>query len=438
MPSSWQTLLAENAPVRGLLIDLEPLRASPAFRRMWLGASLSSIGSQLTNVAVGLQVYDVTGSTFSVGLVGLFALVPLIAMGLYGGSIIDAHDRRLVIVLSSGGLLLVALAFATQAWLGLDSVLPLYALVAVQSGLFAVNNPARGAIVPRLLPPELLAASNALTSLGSGIGFTVGPLLAGLLVGTVGYGGAYSVEVVLLAIALVTLVSLPPLPPEAGAPRPGLRSVLDGLHYLRSRPNLRMTFFVDLCAMVLAMPRVLLPAIGAAIIGGGATTVGILGAGIAAGSFAAELLSGPLARVVRQGLAVVVSVVAWGLAIVAFGIVIAIAPGVAPGGGASGYLVPAVACLALAGAADAVSAVFRQTILQAATPDALRGRLQGVFIVVVAGGPRLGDVVLGTAASLGTEATAAIGGGLACVVAVLVLAVVQPGFARYDARTPAA
>jgi ENTS family enterobactin (siderophore) exporter len=199
-----------------------------------------------------------------------------------------------------------------------------------------------------------------------------------------------------------------------------------------------MTFIVDLAAMVLAMPRVLFPAIGAALIGGGATTVGILAAGVAAGSILAGVFSGLLGRVRRQGRAVLIAVIGWGLAITAFGVLVALSPGPAPGGGARWLLWPAVAFLALAGAADAVSAVFRMTILQAATPDAMRGRLQGVFIVVVAGGPRLGDLLLGGVAELSGEAFAAIAGGLACVVAVVALAVLQPRFARYDARDPSA
>jgi MFS family permease len=405
---------------------------------MWFGSSLSSIGSMVTNVAVGLQVYDLTGSTFNVGLVGLFALVPLVVLGLYGGSIVDAYDRRRVIITTSTGLLLLASAFTLQAWLEVENLWLLYGLVAVQSGLFAVNSPARSAITPRLLSIELLPAANALSSLSSSLGMTIGPLVAGVLVATWGFGGTFLVEALLLSIALLTLISLPPLPPEGQVRRSGFRSVLEGLSFLRTRPNVRMTFLVDLTAMVLAMPRVLFPAIGTVLIGGGASTVGILSAGIAAGSIAAGVLSGPLGHVRRQGLAVLIAVIGWGLAITAFGVVIALGPDRPSDGSAAWTLWPAVACLALAGAADAVSAVFRMTILQAATPDAMRGRLQGVFIVVVAGGPRLGDLLLGTVAEAGSETLAAIGGGLVCVLVVIALGAGQPRFARYDALKPAA
>jgi Transmembrane secretion effector len=405
---------------------------------MWFGTSLSGIGASITSVAVGLQVYDLTASTFRVGLVGLFALVPLVVLGLYGGSIVDAYDRRRVIVTTSSGLFLTAVAFATQAGLGLENVWLLYGLVAVQSGFFAVNSPARTTIVPRLLPAGLLPAANALSGLSMSVGLTAGPLLAGLLVGFWGYGGTYSVEAVLLVVALGTLVALPPLPPEGQVRRSGLRSVLEGLSYLRTRQNVRMTFVVDLSAMILAMPRVLFPAVGAAVIGGGPTTVGVLAAGIAGGSIVASVLSGPLGTVRRQGRAVLVAVAGWASSIIAFGVVLALSPGPGAHGGATWVLWPAVACLALAGAADLISGIFRTTILQAATPDAMRGRLQGVFIVVVAGGPRLGDLVLGSVADLSSEAVAAVAGGLACVVAVVVLGLRHPGFARYDAREPTA
>lgn len=427
---------ATDRPRRRLLVDLTPLRVSKPYRRMWYGVALSGIGTQLTTVTVGLQVYELTGSTFSVGMVGLFAVVPLITLGLYGGSIVDAHNRRTVVLVTGSGLLVIAVGFAAQAWLAVGSVWLLYGLVAVQSGFFAVNTPARTAIVPRLLPGRLLPAANALFGLTSGAAFTLGPLSAGLLVGWWGYGPAYSAQVACLLVALLTLLSLPSLPPTGEVRRAGVKSVLEGLRFLSTRPNVRMTFFVDLAAMILAMPRVLFPAIGAAVIGGDATTVGILVAGIAVGSGLAGLLSGPLGHVRRQGLAVLIAVICWGVAIAGFGVVVALAPGASPGEGAHWILWPAVACLVVAGAADAVSAVFRTTILQSATPDHLRGRLQGVFTVVVAGGPYAGDLVLGTGAEFASEAVAAIVGGLACVAVVLALAARQTRFARYDAWHP--
>ncbi len=405
---------------------------------MWFGTFLSSIGSQLTTVAVGLQVYHLTRSTFSVGVVGLVALVPLIVFGLYGGSIVDAFDRRKVIITSSGGLFAMALCFAIQAWAQAEQVWLLYALVAVQSGFWAVNSPARMAILPRLLPKELLPAANALSSLANSVGMTLGPLLAGFWVSWLGFGGTYFSEVVLLGIALTTLVALPSMPPLGDVRRSGLASVIEGLNYLRTKPNVRLTFVVDLIAMIFAMPRVLFPALGAVVIGGGATTVGILSAGIACGAVLAGVFSGPIGRIRRQGLAVLTAIVAWGSSITVFGVIVGLSSGPTADGGARWLLWPAFGLLVLAGMADSVSAVFRSTILQTATPDHMRGRLQGVFVVVVAGGPRLGDLVVGSAADLSSESWAAIAGGLACMGLVLLLGFTQPRFIRYDARHPEA
>lgn len=417
-------------------MDITPLRVSLPYRRMWLGTSAAGIGSALTSVAVGLQVYELTGSSAKVGLVGLAALGPLVLMGLYGGAVVDAHDRRRVILLSALGQLACAVGLSVQAFARADDVRLLYALVAVQSGLLGINSPARAAVVPHLVGVRLLPAANALTSLSMGIASTAGPLLAGVLVAGPGYGVTYAVEVVLLGAALFGLAPLPSMPPQADSARPGLRSVLEGLRYLRTRPNVRGTFVVDLAAMVLAMPRVLFPAIGAIVIGGGEATVGVLTAGIAAGAIVGGLFSGPLGRVRYQGRAVVVAVLGWGTAVAVFGVVVLVAPEHRPGDPVSWILWPATACMLVAGAADTVSAVFRSTILQAATPDALRGRLQGVFIVVVAGGPRLGEALLGGAAEWVGEPWAAIGGGLACVAVVLAFSVLQPRFLAYDAEAP--
>jgi len=421
-----------------ILLDLAPLRASPAYRRLYAGFTLAGVGSQLTVVAIGLQVYELTGSSFSVGLVGLFALVPIIIMGLYGGALIDAHDRRIVALVASGVMWASGILTMTQAWLGNTNPLVLYLLVAVNSAGFAVVSPARSAIYPRLLARHLLPAANALTVFAFNVALTVGPLLAGFLVAWRGYTLAYGVDVVLFTAAMWGLFRLPPIPPQPhpdalGRGRPGLASVLDGLRFLGTRPNVRMTFLTDFCAMVLAMPRALFPAVAVLAFGGGARTVGYMASAVAVGSIVAMVFSGKLGDLRRQGLAVVVCVALWGVSISGFGISVALAGGVWTR--ASALLMGAF-FLACAGAADSVSAVFRTTILQAATPDHLRGRLQGVFIVVVAGGPRLGDLVSGSVATVSSEAFAAIAGGVACVVAVAALTAWQRGFLRYDAQDP--
>lgn len=418
-----------------LLADLTPLRESPEYRRLWTGTALSAVGTQLTLVAVSLEVYDLTQSSLYVGMLGVVGLAPLVLAGLYGGSVVDAYDRRKVALFSAVILWVTTIGIAAQAWFGVGNVWLLFALIAVNSGAAGLNHPARSAIIPRLVRPELLPAANALSMITFGLAMTAGPLLAGVLVGQVGYGWTYTIDVVTFTFAMWALYRLPPMPPEGEVQKAGLKSVLAGFAFLGTRPNIRMTFIVDLAAMVLAQPRALLPAIGALMLGGGAETVGILLAAVAAGSLLAGLFSGPLGLVRRQGLAVMWSVVAWGLSVAAFGAVVVMA-GEHDGGGVSPWLLPAALAMGVAGVADSISGVFRSTILQSATPDAMRGRLQGVFVVVVAGGPRLGDLVSGLDASFLGEGWAAVAGGLACVAAVAVLAKVQPGFARYDARKP--
>ena len=421
-----------------LLLDLTPLRANPAYRRLYTGFTLSNVGSQLAVVAVGLQVYDLTRSTAAVGVVGLCALVPLVVMGLYGGALIDHFDRRRVGLVAQSVAFLTSVACAIQAWLGNTHVSVLYALVAVWNGAFAVTSPARTSIYPRILDRDLLPAANALSVFAMNASLTVGPLLAGVLVDWGGFRTAYTVDAVITTAALWGLSTLPPLPPDHGedgppTTRPGLRSVLDGFAFLATRPNVRMTFVADIAAMFLAQPRVLFPAAGAVIFGGGAKTVGALSAAAAVGGILAMFFSGRLGHVRRQGAAILVAIVGWGAAIAGFGVSM-----LAAGGALSRphALYAGLVAMAVAGASDSVSAVFRTTILQAATPDHLRGRLQGVFIVVVAGGPRLGELAGGVVASRIGEGRMALFGGIACVLAMGVLARLQPGFVRYDAHRP--
>ncbi|MET0695508.1 MAG: MFS transporter, partial [Propionibacteriaceae bacterium] len=387
-----------------LLLDLSPLRSSPPFRRLWWGLGISNLGTQLTVVAVGLQVYSITGSTLAVGVLGLCALIPLVALGLYGGALVDAYDRRKVALVSSASLWVISIALAVQGWLHVDSVLLLYGLVAVQSAGFAINNPARSAIIPRLIDRSLLPAANVLQTIAWNIALTCGPLLGAFLVAKWDYAEAYTIDALLFTAALWALWRLPSLPPvleaspsgEVVEAKRGLASIAEGLRYLATRPNVRMTFLVDLIAMILAMPRVLFPAVGVLFLGGGAATTGILSAAFAAGAVLAGLFSGGLVKIRWQGRVIGLAIACFGLSVAGFGFVLVGVGSTTPERVLVGALVGACIFLALAGASDSISSVFRQTILQSATPDNMRGRLQGIFIVVVAGGPRLGDLVLGT------------------------------------------
>ncbi|MBI1378097.1 MAG: MFS transporter [Frankiales bacterium] len=407
---------------------MTPLRVSADYRRIVLGLGVSNVGQQMTAVAVGIQVYAITQSSFAVGLVGLFQLVPLIGFGLYGGALSDTHDRRRLGLVAALGLMACSTVLAVQALLGSTSVALLYGVVAVQSGFFAVGNPARQAIIPRLVGPELLPAANALGMLAWAAGFSVGPLLGGLVIAASGgVTAAYVCDVVAFTAVVYAMWRLRPVPPQGdSAVKRGWAGVRDGLTFLRGKKNLQMSFYVDIAAMVFGMPRALFPAIAASMFPTdprmAATAVGLLSAAPAVGAVLSGVLSGPLGHVRRQGLAIIASIMAWGLSIAAFGL--------------AGSLWLACLLLAVAGAADNVSAVFRSTILQAATPDEYRGRLQGVFTVVVAGGPRLGDVESGTVAALFGETVSVVSGGLACVAVTLALVAAVPQFLRYDARHP--
>jgi MFS family permease len=417
--------------VARLFVDLTPLRASKPYRRLWSAMGISNIGQQMTAVAVGLQVYELTDSSFMVGLVGLFQLVPLVGFGLYGGTLSDAFDRRLVGLISALGLWACSVGFLIQSSLGLESVAVLYVLIAIQSGFFAVGNPARQAIIPRLVGRDLLPAANALGMLTWSVGFTIGPLLGGILVATSGTVTLpYLVDVIGFGVVVWAMWRLPKLPPIIipgdPVPRAGWAAVKEGFVFLKGKRNLQMTFYEDIIAMVFGMPRALFPAIAAQWYGGSvrdvATVLGLLAAAPALGALLSGVFSGPLGRVRWQGRAIVISIVVWGAAIAAFG-------GVR-------WLPLALLFLAIAGAADNVSAVFRATILQAATPDEYRGRLQGVFTVVVAGGPRLGDVEAGTVAVMFGETVSVISGGIACVLLAVGLARAVPSFWQYDAHHP--
>lgn len=403
--------------MRALLLDLTPLRVSPAYRRIVAGDAVSVVGTQVTAVAVPIQVYDLTGSAAAVGLVGLAGLVPLVVFGLYGGAIADAFDRRRLVLLATLGQLLLALVLVAQAVADLRSTLLLYAVVAGQSALFAIDSPARQAFVPRLLPVELLPAANAVKQVEFNLGVTLGPLLAGVLVARAGYEAAYVLDALSFLAVLLAVRGLPAMPPDGGGRRAGTASVVEGLRFLLTQPVLLWTFVADIIAMVLAMPRALFPALAQDVFGGGPQTAGALYSALAVGALLGGVFSGWLGRVRRQGRAVLLAIVAWGAAVAAFGL--------------TDSLPLALVLLAAAGLADMVSAVFRTAVLQAAAPDEMRGRLGGVFIVVVAGGPRLGDARAGGGAELVGLQGAVVSGGLAVMGLTALVGAAAPALRRY-------
>jgi MFS family permease len=414
--------------IRGLFADTAPLR-DPHFRRLWSANIITVVGAQLTVVAVPAQIYAITGSSAYVGLTGLFGLVPLVVFGLWGGALADVLDRRTILVVTTVGLIATSAAFWLQAAAGVDDVWLLLGLFAVQQAFFAVNQPTRSAILPRLLPDEQLPAANSLNMTVMMAGAIAGPLVGGALIPVIGFSWLYLVDTVTLFATLSAVVRLPRLAVEGAAGTPGLRAVADGLRYLSGHPVLLMSFVVDLIAMIFGMPRALFPEVAHVDFGGpaeGGLAFALLFAAIPIGSVIGGVLSGWVSRVERQGLAVVVAIVVWGLAITGFGLAVGLA-------GVSTNLMLAVAVLMLVvgGAADMASAAFRQSMLQSAAADAVRGRLQGVFIVVVAGGPRIADVAHGGVAAVAGTAVTAATGGVLVVVLVLVAALAVPVFVRY-------
>jgi MFS family permease len=404
---------------RRVAVDVTPLR-QPDFRRLFIGQGVAFVGYQVTAVAVPVQMFHITGSSFWVGLIGLAAFIPLVVFGLYGGAVSDAVDRRRLYVASSCLVWAVTGALLVQALLDVDSRWLLLGLVAVQSVGFAMSSPVRGAIVPRLLPREQVPAGNTLTFTMSSVGMVAGPLIAGVVIANADIAWAYAIDAALFTVGLYAALRLPPIPPLGAVTRPGVRSVLTGLSFIGTRPVVLFSFVVDIVAMVLAMPRALFPEVAEDRFGGEGA-VGWLFAAIAIGAVVGGLMSGWIGRVSRQGLALVVAVGAWGVAVAVAGL--------------ARSLWLAVLLLAVAGAADLVSAVYRQTILQTYAPDELRGRMQGVFIVVVAGGPRLGDLRAGAGDALFGTTASWVGGGIACVVVVAAVALFAPSLVRYRGAT---
>lgn len=439
-----------EAPPRRRFVDLSPLR-QPAFGRLWLGGAIAGIGSQMTIVAVGLQIFDMTASTLAVGLVGGIALLPMIVAGLWGGVLADAFDRRRVLITSSlvawaSTLALLALSTADVATRGTAHAMPVwpfYVVTTLATVAATISGATRSAITPRILPQHLISRAAALGGISIGVQLTVGPALAGVLVATTGFPVTFAVDAVLFTAGFLGIVMLPKMPPGAASAGAGLRALRDGIQFLRTAPNIRSSFLVDIVAMTFGRPFALLPAVAALAVGGGAVTVGILTAAAALGTFLTSLFSGPVAHVHRYGVAIARAIMVYGGCVALLGgVVAAMQTGwFGPVGEHIAEVnVPALALAALAmagmGASDEVSAIFRSTMMLTATPDGMQGRLQGIFMVVVAGGPRLGDLYVGILATAVGLWFPPLFGGLAIIGVIAVIMRAQPGFRDYDARDP--
>jgi MFS family permease len=403
--------------VSAVFVDVGPLRRHRDFRRLWVGQLVSQVGSQLTIVAVAYQTYRLTGSTAMVGLVSLGQLLPLLAGSLLGGPLVDAWDRRRVMLWTQVLLAVGCVGLAANATLVHPLLWLVFACTAETAAFQGIDWSARRASLRQLVPPADLPAALSLQSAAFQVTSVVGPAAAGLLIAQAGFALVYWLNVASFGVAFVSVAVLPALPPEGGGQPVGLASLAGGIRYMRTSRPLAGVFVIDLAAMVFGMPRALFPALAVTLYGGGAATVGYLNAAPGVGALVGSLLTGHVGRVRRVGRAVVICVVAWGAAITGFGLV--------------PWLPAALVLLVAAGAADVISSVFRMVIVQQATPDGMLGRVNSLIFAGIQGGPRLGDAESGAAAALGGPQFAAWSGGLLSVVTAAATSWVLPELWRY-------
>lgn len=408
--------------MRNTLLDVAPLRSSPAFRRLWAGQALSGFGSQMSLVAVLYQVWQKTGSTVWTGAVGLAQALPLTVLGLFAGTLIDRVDRRRFYLATTSGQALCALLLALQGFLGHIPPGGLLLLVTVQFCFVAGSGPASRTFVPRLLPAHQLSAGLALNRISFQSAMLLGPAAGGLLIGGVGVGGCYAADALTFAAAIYGALGLPPMPATGEATRPGLSGVRDGLAFVVRTPVIRGALLSDLATTVLSMPVSLFPLVNQERFGGNPRTLGLFLSAIAVGGVAASVLSGAFTRLPRPGLVMLGGSASWGAALVLFGLTPLAWLG--------------LGCLVLAGAADTVSVVTRGAIVQLHTPDELLGRVAAAEQIVGQAGPDLGNMAGGLVAAATTGVTALIGGGLACVCAVTWIGAATPGLRRLQAPAP--
>ena len=393
---------ARRGGLRGILLDVEPLRRDRDYRLLWTGQVISGVGRQVTVVALPFQLYVLTGSTLAVGLLALVQLVPILVFALGGGAVADAVDRRRLLLITQLGLTVASGALFLLASSPDAPIWGYYFVAFVAAGLGAVDQPARSSAVPRLVPRERLPAAIALNQLGFQAMAVAGPALGGILIATVGVAAAFAFDAVTFVAAIVAVLLIAPIPPAPGAARPSIATVKEGLRFVRRRRIVLSTFVVDFVAMVFGMPTSLFPALALDVYGVGAAGLGLLAAAPAAGALVGAALTGWVGRIRRPGRAVIVAVAGWGLSITAFGL--------------SAWFPLALLFLAMAGAADVFSAVLRSAIVQLETPDEIRGRVVGVHILVVTSGPRLGDAEAAAVAALTSAQFSVVSGGILCLV----------------------
>jgi MFS family permease len=411
-PSRW----------RRAVIDISPLREFRDYRLLWLGQSVNVIGGQITRVALPYQVYVLTGSTLAIAALTTVQLIPLLLFSLGGGSLADAFDRRKLLLVTQTGLAASSAALAIVSFQHEPSLVVLFAIAFIAASFSAIDWPTRSSAIPRLVPADRLPAAIALGQLSFNTGSVIGPAIAGVVLAAAGPSGAYLLDVATFGVFIAVLLAMRPIPPAAAAARPGLAAIAEGLRFVRHRPVILSTFAIDLNAMIFGMPQALFPALALDVFHAGPIGVGLLNAAPAAGAVIGAAMSGVATRIRRVGRGIIVAVIAWGAAIVLFGL--------------STFSLPlALVFLAIAGAADVFSAVLRSSVVQLATPDELRGRVSAIHLLVVMSGPRAGDIEAAAVASVIGAQLSAISGGVMCLLGVLVVARWFPELDRHEAAT---
>jgi MFS family permease len=418
VPETPETASAWRRAVGSLAIDAGLLRRRRDFGLLVAGQAISEAGSMATFVAVPFQVYELTGSSLAVGLLGVAEFVPVIVLALVGGALADAFDRRRLVQIAEMGAALVAGALLVNSVLPDPQVWVLYVCSALMAGFTAIRRPPLDALIPRLVERDELKAASAIQFSLHNLAAISGPAFGGVLIAAAGLGVTYGVDVVSFVLSLLVLTVMRTPPPPADAEPPSLRTIVDGVRYAVSRQELIGTYLVDMNAMFFGMPMALFPAIAKGY--GGAEVLGLLYAAPSVGSIVVTLTSGWTRHVHRHGRAVVYGAAAWGLAIVGFGFADAL------------WL--ALACLAVAGGMDTISGIFRSAMWNETIPDHLRGRLAGVEMISWSSGPLLGDAEAGIVAALTTVRTSVVAGGIACVAGTAALALALPRFWSYDSR----
>jgi MFS family permease len=403
--------------LRSLAVDVAPLRESREFRLLFIGQGVSFAGSMITYVAIPFQAYQLTRSSLVVGLVSLAELVPILLMSFVGGALADAVDRRRMVritQISACGIVAILIVNAAsphpQLWV-------LFLVVVAAAGVDALERPSLDALVPRIVPREQLTAAAALESLRGNLGQVVGPPIAGILIATVGLPVTYGVDVATFLVATVVLTLMRAVPPAPDAEGVNLRAALAGLRYAAGRQDLLGSYLVDINAMFFGMPIALFPQIASGL--GGPAVLGLLYTAPSVGSLIATVTSGWTHAVGHHGRAIAFAAASWGVAIVAFGF--------APS------LWVALLALAVAGAADMISGLFRMTLWNQTIPDAMRGRLAGIEMISYSSGPAMGNLEAGIVGSLAGVRASVVSGGVLCVVGTVVLSAVLPRFWSYRA-----